>query len=310
MRRFLLVVGLALAACTAPPPTPAPPTPPPNNSGYPVLIAQAPDPYPPPPTPTPFNYPLDAVPPTAAPVTFTDTVPFWGYRVVNTLPHDTSAFTQGLLFTRTASHPQGVFYESTGLYGRSSLRLVEPSTGAVLSQTALPAEVFGEGLALVDTTLWQVTWREGVAYTYDVNTLARTSQVTYTTQGWGLAFDGTSLWMTDGSNTLYRRDPRTFAVLDTRPVLDGLGRPVTALNELEWVAGELWANIWQTDRVARIDPASGRVRSWLDLSGLLTAEQRATADVLNGLAYDPRTERLWVTGKLWPSVFEIELLPR
>lgn len=299
VRRGLAGLLIALGAACAPP-APAPAPTPPNQAGsYPSAVTA--------PALAPAGYPAFA--PTATPA-LASRLPVWGYRVAQTYPHDPGAFTQGLLFTRTAEYPHGVFYESAGLYGQSSLRVVAVETGAALKRLNLPAQDFAEGLALAGNTLWQLTWREGRAYAYEALTLAGTGVFTYTTEGWGLTFDGAALWMTDGSNLLYRRDPRTFALLDTLPVTDDLGRPVTRLNELEWVDGELWANIWQTDWVARLDPASGRVLGWVDFSGLLPADQRAGADVLNGIAYDPLTGRLWVTGKLWPSLFEVVVGPR
>ena len=225
-------------------------------------------------------------------------VPVYSYRVVATYPHDPSAFTQGLVYA------DGVFYEGTGLYGRSSLRRVDPPTGQVQQKVDLAPSYFGEGVALVGETLYQLTWKEHTAFTYDRHSLAATGQFTYTTEGWGLTYDGRSLIMSDGSNTLYFRDPVTFEETGRVQVFDG-ATPVTLLNELEFIDGEVYANVWQTERIARIDPQTGRVTAWIDLTGLRPPQ----TDVLNGIAYDAGQDRLFVTGKLWPYLYEIALVP-
>ena len=226
-------------------------------------------------------------------------VPVYSYRVVATHPHDPSAFTQGLVYA------DGVFYEGTGLYGRSSLRRVDPPTGQVLQKVDVAPSYFGEGVALVGDTLYQLTWQEHTAFTYDRHSFAATGQFTYTTEGWGLTYDGRSLIMSDGSNTLYFRDPVTFEETGRVQVFDG-ATPVTLLNELEFIGGEVYANVWQTERIARIDPQTGRVTAWIDLTGLRPPQ----TDVLNGIAYDAGQDRLFVTGKLWPYLYEIALVPR
>lgn len=222
-------------------------------------------------------------------------------EVLAELPHDPHAFTQGLLWH------DGLLYESTGLYTRSSLRQVDPLTGEVLQQTPLDPRFFGEGLARVDRRLYQLTWQEGVLLVYDAQTFAKLAQMSYPGEGWGLTYDGTHLWMSDGSARLTVRDPKDFRIVRRLEVtLDG--RPITNLNELEWVDGAVWANVLGDDRIFRIDPASGRVSGVADASGLLSAALRARADVLNGIAHDPATQSFWITGKLWPKIFQVRLV--
>jgi glutamine cyclotransferase len=227
------------------------------------------------------------------------TVPVLLPRVLAQWPHDPQAFTQGLIFDR------GQFLESTGQYGPSELRRVELESGRVLARVPLAASLFGEGLALVGDRLIQLTWQEGRALVYDAASFAPIAEWRYPGEGWGLTYDGRRLVMSDGSDTLTFRDPQTFAPSGRlRVTLDGA--PLTALNELEWAEGSIWANVWQTDRIVRIDPDSGRVTAVVDASGLLPPEQRIGADVLNGIAYDAHTRRFYLTGKLWPKVFEVE----
>ncbi len=226
------------------------------------------------------------------------------YSVVGQYPHDPRAFTQGLLFH------DGVLYESTGLYGRSSLRRVALATGEVLQQRDLPPTFFGEGLTLWQDRLIQVTWREEIAFVYDRESFELLHTWSYVGEGWGLTHDGERLIMSDGSSTLTFRDPETFAVLGTVDVSSQQG-PVTMLNELAYIEGEVWANIWLTDTIVRIDPINGRVLGWVDLTGLLALTEPAPydVDVLNGIAYDADQQRVFVTGKLWPTLYEIELVP-
>lgn len=227
----------------------------------------------------------------------------YGYRVANAYPHDPEAFTQGLLYY------QGVFYEGTGLWGRSSIRKVELETGKVLQVEAIAPEHFGEGIALWGDELIQLTWRSNVGFVYDRETFAPLHEFSYPTEGWGITHDGRRLIVSDGTSTLYFWDPATFKETGRIEVKDG-DQPVVNLNELEYVDGQVFANVWQSDRIARIDPDAGRVLGWIDLKGLLSAQDRAgTEDVLNGIAYDAQGKRLFVTGKLWPKVFEIELVP-
>lgn len=242
-----------------------------------------------------------AASPAAAPVDPTPAAGNDAYTIVNVYPHDPDAFTQGLLYA------DGVLYESTGLYGRSSLRRVELTTGAVLQKRELSEEYFAEGLTLFGERLIQLTWQNRIGFIYDRATFEPMGTFTYSTEGWGITHDGRQLIMSDGSATLRFLDPDTFAVRREVMVTDG-GRPVVQLNELEYVNGEILANVWQTDRIARIDAVTGRVLGWLDLSGLLSPEERQFTDVLNGIAYDAETDRLFVTGKLWPKLFEIKLV--
>jgi glutaminyl-peptide cyclotransferase len=220
--------------------------------------------------------------------------------VLNSWPHDPGAFTQGLVFH------EGRLLESTGLYGQSTLRQVDLETGQVLLSVPVSAEYFAEGLTLFGGQLLQLTWQAERGFVYRLDDLTRTGEFAYRGEGWGLTHDGARLIMSDGTSRLRFLDPATFAVVGTLDVSDALG-PVQRLNELEWVRGQIWANIWQTDRIARIDPVSGQVLGYLDLTGLLsTADQQGReVDVLNGIAFDPLADRIFVTGKLWPRLFEI-----
>ena len=228
--------------------------------------------------------------------------PVYTYHVVATYPHSATAFTQGLVFT------DGVLYEGTGIAGESSLRKVDLTTGAVLQQRNLSSSDFGEGITIVSNTIYQLTWQNGFAYTYDKISFTPIVTFNYDTQGWGLAYDGARLIMSDGTSTLYFRDPATFAVLGQVTVTDN-GAPINMLNELEFIHGEVWANKWMTDLIARIDPATGHVTGWVDLAGIITPHPRITDGdaVLNGIAYDDVGDRLFVTGKRWPKLFEIEV---
>jgi glutamine cyclotransferase len=225
------------------------------------------------------------------------------YEVVQAYPHDPGSFTQGLILE------DGVFYESAGLYGESSLRKVALETGEALQQVDLPGMYFAEGLTDWNDTLIQLTWQEHVGFVYDKESFAQVGTFEVATEGWGLTQDGERLIMSDGTANLYFLDPETFAVLDSVTVTDQ-GQEIVNLNELEWVNGEVFANIWQTDSIVRIDPETGKVLGWIDLSGLLPPEERSPeTNVLNGIAYDPEANRLFVTGKLWPKLYEIRLVP-
>jgi glutaminyl-peptide cyclotransferase len=228
--------------------------------------------------------------------------PVAGYTVRHAYPHDPRAFTQGI------EYRGGVLYEGTGLNGQSTLRRVELTTGKVLQQTAVPPEYFGEGITTWGETILQLTWQSQIGFVYDRTTFKQLRTFRYTGEGWGLTHDATQLIMSDGSASLRFLDPKTFT--ETRRLLvTDAGIVVRDLNELEWVDGEIYANVWQTNFVARISPSSGRVLGWIDLTGLLSPEeQRAGADVLNGIAYDAAGKRLFVTGKLWPKVFEIGIV--
>ncbi len=227
----------------------------------------------------------------------------YDYRVIRTYPHDPDAWTQGLVYT------DGNLYESTGQYARSSVRRVELTTGRVLDIYGLPFHLYGEGLAATGDRLVQLTWRNHVGLVYNRSTLSPVEEFEYPTEGWGLAWDGTRLILSDGTPTLYFLSPEDFSVIGKVTVTED-GMPLARLNELEYIDGRVYANVWLTDRIVIIDPETGRVTGRAYLSGLLTEAEREKADVLNGIAYDRCGDRLLVTGKLWPKLFEIELLPR
>lgn len=246
--------------------------------------------------------PLSATQPRPAPQP-RPTTPVYGYTIVRSYPHDVAAFTQGLQFH------DGVLYEGTGLNGQSSIRKVALETGGVLLSRDLDKAHFGEGITLWKSSIIQLTWQSGLAFVYDRATFKPTRSFTYRGEGWGLTQDGTSLIMSDGTDELRFLDPATFKER-RRLKVTASGAPLPRLNELEFVKGEVFANIWQTDYVARIDPATGRAMGMIDLRGLLTPRERAATDVLNGIAYDAAGDRLFVTGKLWPRLFEIKLQRR
>ncbi|MBM7114166.1 glutaminyl-peptide cyclotransferase [Archangium primigenium] len=234
----------------------------------------------------------------------TDSAPVEGYEVLSSWPHDPQAFTQGLVYH------QGHLYEGTGLNGQSSLREVELETGRVLRRVNLESQYFGEGLALHGDKLYQLTWRSNVGFIYDVKTFTPVGRFSYDTEGWGLTSDGTSLILSDGTSVLRFLDPTTFKVQRTLKVTDA-GREVSRLNELEYIHGEIYANQWGSDFIARIDPATGHLKAWIDLSGLLPPAQRTgNEDVLNGIAYDEANNRLLVTGKNWSRLFALRAVSR
>ena len=222
-------------------------------------------------------------------------------QVVQTYPHDPGAFTQGLVLAG------GRLFESTGLEGRSSLREVELATGKVLRRLEVPAPVFAEGLALVGTRLFQITWKHETVYTYDRDTFKKGPSFPYSGEGWGLCHDGRELVMSDGSARLVFRGPETFREVREVTVREE-GRPVTQLNELECVGSQVYANIWQTDRIVRVDPKTGTVTATIDASGLLNPAERFGTDVLNGIAYDPSNNTFLITGKLWPKMFRVRFV--
>ena len=227
-------------------------------------------------------------------------IPRYTYEIVNTYPHDPEAFTQGLFYHG------GFLYESTGLHGRSSLRKVELTTGKVVLRHDLERKYFGEGMALAGNRIFQLTYRERVGFRYDRDSFELLSTFPYETEGWGLTHDGERFIASDGTAVLRFRDSETYAETG-RLEVTGDGSRIGDLNELEFVGGEIYANIWRTDLIARIDPATGEVTAWIDLEGLLPADEKAAADVLNGIAWDEANGRLFVTGKLWPWLFEIRL---
>jgi glutamine cyclotransferase len=227
--------------------------------------------------------------------------PVYGYEVVNTYPHDAQAFTQGLVFDA------GALVESTGLEGHSTLRRVELQTGKVVQKVDVPTFYFAEGLTLFGGKLYQLTWKAEKGFVYDPQTFKKTGEFTYEGEGWGLTHDADSLILSDGSNRIRFIDPNTNQVRRTIDIRDD-GKPVYELNELEYVKGEIYANVWHDNRVARIDPQTGRVNGWIDFSGLLKPGEVTDEEaVLNGIAYDETGDRLFVTGKLWPKLFEVRL---
>lgn len=241
--------------------------------------------------------PLTTATPSAA-----NPVPVYTYEVVNTYPHDPNAFTQGLVYA------DGALFEGTGLNGRSSLREVDLTTGGVQRQVDLPDQFFGEGITLFNDRIFQLTWKSQEGFVYDATTFEQLDTFTYPTEGWGLTHDDTQLIMSDGTSTLHFLDPQSLQETGRVTVRYG-DQPVVRLNELEYIDGEVYANIWQTNYIARIDPHTGQVVGWIDLTGLLPpADMTQPVDVLNGIAYDAAHGRLFVTGKLWPKLFEIDLL--
>jgi glutamine cyclotransferase len=225
-----------------------------------------------------------------------------GFRVINQYPHDPQAYTQGLIFH------EGYLYESTGLRGYSTLRKVDLGSGEVVQMIELDNAFYAEGLTLWNETLVQLTWQEQIGFIYDLDDFTLVDTFYYNTEGWGLTHDDSNLIMSDGTSTLFFLDPKTLKVVRTVEVSDH-GTPVTRINELEYVLGEVYANIWQTNNIVRIDPSTGLVNGWIDLAGLLPADVNpGSVAVLNGIAYDPIQDRLFVTGKLWPYLFEIALV--
>ncbi|MHC4266463.1 MAG: glutaminyl-peptide cyclotransferase [Planctomycetota bacterium] len=229
---------------------------------------------------------------------------YYTFEVVNTYPHDAEAFTQGLVFEK------GFLYESTGQYGRSSIRKIELKTGNALKIHKLSDKFYGEGMTIYGKTIIQLTWRENIGFIFDLNSFDLLKTFTYPTEGWGITHDGRSLIMSDGSSRLHFLDPETFKEKSFLVVCDDIG-PVPGINELEYVKGQIYANIYPTNQIARIDLHTGRVTGWIDLTGLLSQQDlKRGADVLNGIAYDKKNDRLFVTGKLWPSIFEIKIIKK
>ncbi len=229
-------------------------------------------------------------------------IPVYGFRVVHSYPHDTSAYTEGLFYK------DGYLYESTGEEAASTVRKVQLATGRVLQQHDLPAQYFGEGIVDWKDRLIQLTWKNQTGFVYDLHDFKLRHTFSYPGEGWALTRDSKHLYMSDGSSVLRILDPHTLTATGSiRVEADGV--PVTRLNELEWVRGEIYANIWLTNRIARIDPVTGKVVGWIDLDGLLdTSKLGDPDDVLNGIAYDAVHDRLFVTGKRWPRLFEIKLV--
>lgn len=230
--------------------------------------------------------------------------PEYTFKIIHVFPHDSAAFTQGLIYH------DGFFYEGTGLNGRSSLRKVRPETGEVVRRVDLEPQFFGEGITLFKNEIVQLTWQSQTGFIYNLSDFHLLRQFSYPGEGWGLATIGNEIFMSDGTAEIRVLDGGTLKEKRRLKVQDG-STAVTELNELEFVEGEIFANIWQTNRIARISPQSGKVVGWIDLTGLLSPIYRLQEDaVLNGIAYDAARKRLFVTGKLWPSVFEIQLVPK
>jgi glutaminyl-peptide cyclotransferase len=227
-------------------------------------------------------------------------VPVFGAKVVKTFPHDPHAFTQGL------EYYGGYFYESTGRLGQSTVRKVELETGKVIQKASLPAQEFGEGLTIFHGKIYQLTWLSKKGFIYNLDSFRQVREFHYESEGWGLTHDETSLILSDGTNVLRYIDPASFRVTDAVEVYAG-DEAVANLNELEYIDGEIFANVWHSSRIARIDPRSGQVVAWIDLTPLVAKEQHGDEDVLNGIAYDHEGHRLFVTGKDWPEIIEIQL---
>ena len=246
-----------------------------------------------------------AAPASAPAASSSKPIPVYGVQVVRTTPHDVNAFTEGFFYLN------GYFYESTGLDGHSSVRKVKPETGQVVQRAALPPDIFGEGIAPWNGRLVGLTWKGQVGYVLDLDSFDTKGQFGYPGEGWGLTHDDTEMVMSDGTADIRFLNPNTL-IESHRIHVTAQGKPVDQLNELEWVDGEIYANIWQTDRIARIDPKTGEVVGWIDCKGLLPMKDFTPdhTDVLNGIAYDPATKRLWLTGKFWPKVFEVKLVKR
>ena len=230
--------------------------------------------------------------------------PVYSYKVVHSYPHDPNAFTQGLVYL------DGYLYEGTGRFGESSIRKVKLETGEVIQKHDIPPTYFGEGIVTWGKKLIELTYQSNIGYVYDLATFEPKDTFQYSGEGWGLTHDGKRIIMSDGTAELRFWDPNTLKEQNRLKVSDG-GEPVVNLNELEYVRGEIYANVWLTDRIARINPSTGHVSSWIDLTGLLSESERTSRDaVLNGIAYDAAHDRLFVTGKLWPKLFEIKVVPK
>ena len=225
----------------------------------------------------------------------------YSYTIVNTYPHDENAFTEGLVFDN------GVLYESTGLYSSSSLRLVELETGKILKFYALPPQYFGEGITLVGDKIIQLTLQSNKGFIYDKNSFELLQEFNYSTEGWGITYDGSRLIMSDGTSTLYFLDPETFQKIGQVQVHDTA--PIDQLNELEYIKGNVYANIWLEEKIAIINPQTGQVTGWINMTGIQNMEYQDVNRVFNGIAYDEAADRLFVTGKNWSQLFEIKLIP-
>lgn len=231
-------------------------------------------------------------------------VRYYTFNTVAELPHATTSYTQGF------EYADGLFWEGTGGYGRSEMRIVDPATGQAKKSVKLPSDCFGEGITLLGNEIFQITWMKGRAFVYNRQTLRKLREFSYEGEGWGLTTDGRVLYMSDGTDRIVIRDPKTFKVLDEIKVTLG-GYKIRHINELEWVEGEIWANIYLTTDIVRIDPASGKVVGIIDLSTLQSPlDVTRTTDVLNGIAYDPATRRIWLTGKNWNKVYQVVVVEK
>jgi glutaminyl-peptide cyclotransferase len=230
--------------------------------------------------------------------------PILGYKVVAKFPHSTASYTEGFFYL------DGLFYEGTGIEGHSALLAIEPQTGRIVQKRDLPPQYFGEGIIDWGPNVYQWTWQTHVGFVYDRFSLRPIRQFTYSGEGWGMTRTAREIITSDGSAILRFRDPVTFQETRHLVVKDG-ATEVDQLNELEFIKGEIYANIWHSDRIARISPRDGHVIAWIDFSGLLPADQMINQEsVLNGIAYDPKGDRLFVTGKQWPAIFEVKVVPR
>jgi glutamine cyclotransferase len=240
-------------------------------------------------------------------------LPVYGYEVVKAYPHDPRAFTEGLFFN------DGFLYESTGEEGRSSLRKVELETGKIVQKWDNPPEDFGEGISMIGDKIFQLTWRQGLGRVFDAKTFKVIKEFSYLGEGWGMTTDGTNLFITQSTHVIKVMDPETFATVRTIPVMRENGTPLMQINELEWIKGELWANVWHSEDpeilgkpnyIARIDPNSGKLLGWINLAGISPDDQsrpEQQENTLNGIAYDAATDRIFVTGKQWKKIYEIKL---
>jgi glutaminyl-peptide cyclotransferase len=259
------------------------------------------------PTPTPTLKPTSSATPSSTAITATQYI----YSIENTYPHNTNAFTEGLVYS------DGYLYESTGLLeessgnilGPSSLRQEDLATGNIIQQTNLSLNYFGEGMTIVDDTIIQLTWQTNIGFIYDKNTFTQIGNFTYPTEGWGLTYNGSQLIMSDGTDNLYFLNPTTFQRTGQVQVYDGV-KSVVNINELEFVNGNIYANIWLTNKIAIINPQTGQVKAWIDLTGLPGPTNPNADSVLNGIAYDQQNSRLFVTGKEWPNLYQIKLIPQ
>lgn len=230
-----------------------------------------------------------------------NSIPIYSYKIVNVYPHDASAFTEGLVYE------DGFLYESTGRFNESTLRKVDLQTGEVIKLHKLDENYFGEGITVYDNKIFQLTWKTNVGFIYDKDSFNLTNKFYYNTEGWGITHNDEYLIMSDGTDEIYFLNPKNFKRVYSIRVHDEF-RPITRLNELEFIQGEIYANVWRSDKIARICPHSGRITGWIDLKGLLSPKEYKNAGTLNGITYDKQSNRIFVTGKMWPKIFEIKLV--